>query len=214
MNETEAIELLKKHSSDETSYKRVLSHALAVKRLAVFIADDILEHHKDKGDIQIAVDFIKSACILHDIGRFKCPPGPDSVKHGVAGAEILRAEGVDERYAHVCERHLGAGISKDEVEKKKLPLPPRDYLPVSIEEKIIAYADTLVAGDKIVKIEHAEERFENEIDPEAGRRVRALHEEIDGLMKSSADDLHKLDAKKDKDTDESSDDEGEKDSNA
>ncbi len=193
MDEKEALELLKKHSSDDKSYKNVLAHAKAVQRLAVFIADDILEHHKDKGDVQIAVDFIKSACILHDIGRFKCPPGPDSIKHGVVGADILRSEGVDERYAHVCERHLGAGISKEEVEKKKLPLPVKDYLPVSIEEKIIAYADTLVAGDKVVKIEHAEERFEKEIDPEAGKRVRALHEEIDDLMKSSADELHKSD---------------------
>ncbi|MBQ3575964.1 MAG: phosphohydrolase, partial [Coprobacter sp.] len=56
------------------------------------------------------------------------------------GAEILRSEGL-EAHALVCERHTGAGISAQEIENQKLPLPKADMIPVSIEEKIVAYAD-------------------------------------------------------------------------
>jgi uncharacterized protein len=41
----------------------------------------------------------------------------------------------------VCERHTGAGISRDDVIRQALPLPVRDHLPVSLEEKIICLAD-------------------------------------------------------------------------
>jgi len=41
----------------------------------------------------------------------------------------------------VCERHVGTGISKQDIIEKELPFPLRDMLPISIEEEIICYAD-------------------------------------------------------------------------
>jgi uncharacterized protein len=58
----------------------------------------------------------------------------------VLGAERLRAEGL-EQYANVCERHTGAGITREEILREGLPLPPRDLIPLSWEEKIICFAD-------------------------------------------------------------------------
>ena len=45
------------------------------------------------------------------------------------------------RHALVCERHTGAGLSITDIEKQNLPLPHRDLLPLSLEEKIVCYAD-------------------------------------------------------------------------
>jgi uncharacterized protein len=39
------------------------------------------------------------------------------------------------------ERHVGVGISRQEIRDRNLPLPLRDMLPASLEEIIICYAD-------------------------------------------------------------------------
>ena len=53
---------------------------------------------------------------------------------------MLESSGMPE-YGPICERHIGVGISLDDIRNFNLPLPERDMLPVSIEEQIICYAD-------------------------------------------------------------------------
>ena len=48
---------------------------------------------------------------------------------------------LDKALALVCERHVGVGISADDVLCFNLPLPERDMVPISIEEQVICYAD-------------------------------------------------------------------------
>ena len=45
------------------------------------------------------------------------------------------------RHALVCERHTGAGLSLKDIMDQKLPVPPREMLPVSMEEQVICFAD-------------------------------------------------------------------------
>lgn len=85
--------------------------------------------------------------MLHDIGIFRCDApgiecfGPEPyICHGRIGAELLRAEGFL-RHARVCERHTGAGLSLVEIEAQGLPLPHQDFLPETLEEQLICYAD-------------------------------------------------------------------------
>jgi uncharacterized protein len=91
--------------------------------------------------------FIVEAALLHDIGihRTHSPElgcfGPDPyIRHGILGREILEAAGLP-RHALVCERHVGVGLSLEEIEAQNLPLPRRDMRPVSLEEQIVCYAD-------------------------------------------------------------------------
>ena len=91
--------------------------------------------------------FVEEAAMLHDIGIIFCNApkiycnGPHKyIEHGFLGAELLRQEGYP-KHALVAERHTGAGITIEQVEREELPIPERDYCPQSLEEKIICYAD-------------------------------------------------------------------------
>ena len=53
-----------------------------------------------------------------------------------------RTHGLDlEPFARICERHTGTGITVQEVREQGLPIPERDYLPETPEEKLICLAD-------------------------------------------------------------------------
>jgi uncharacterized protein len=128
--------------SSEGCDAHLISHVKAVSLLAKQIALKI----KSKGaDIDVA--FVEVAALLHDIGRSRT----HGISHGVEGAAIMRKLGF-EAYARVCERHIGAGLSRTEA--KELGLPEGDYLPETLEEKVVAYADKLIEGDKVVPIDN------------------------------------------------------------
>ena len=91
--------------------------------------------------------FVREAAMLHDIGigRTKSPTLGCSgdlpyICHGIEGRKMLDRRGLH-RHGLVCERHVGVGILKDEIRRHKLPLPARDMVPNSIEERLVCYAD-------------------------------------------------------------------------
>jgi uncharacterized protein len=91
--------------------------------------------------------FIEEASMLHDIGVVKVEPyRTDDSKalpylcHGPLGRAILEREGLA-RHALVAERHIGLGLSREDILEQQLPLPPRDMLAETLEEKIICWAD-------------------------------------------------------------------------
>ena len=118
----------------------LITHSTLVAQLALKICDAHPEMKMDRL-------FIEEAAMLHDIGIFRCDaPGIQCfgtepyIRHGLIGGEIMRAEGFP-RHARVCERHTGAGITKEEIIAQNLPLPHQDFLPETLEEKVICYAD-------------------------------------------------------------------------
>ncbi len=91
--------------------------------------------------------FIEEAAMIHDIGIFMtnepgigCYGDKEYICHGYLGRELLEQDGLP-RHALVCERHVGVGLSLDDIERQNLRVPKRDMLPLSLEEKIICYAD-------------------------------------------------------------------------
>ena len=121
-------------------YNILIRHSRDVTRRALRIVDAHPELGADRR-------FVEEAAMLHDIGIIRCDaPGicchgtEPYLRHGMIGAEMMRGEGYD-RHARVCERHTGAGLSAREIEEQNLPLPHRDFLPETIEEQIVCYAD-------------------------------------------------------------------------
>lgn len=98
-------------------------------------------------ELNIDVQFVKEAAMLHDIGIIQtdapgihCYGTKPYICHGYLGAEMLRAEGLF-RHARVCERHTGAGLMSEDIIRQDIPIPVCDYLPETIEEQLICYAD-------------------------------------------------------------------------
>lgn len=125
---------------DSPFYRIYLPHVTLVTNKALAIARRL-------GLTTQQLRFIEEAGMLHDVGVVKVKSDlveNDSqlpyICHGIQGSEILRAAGLPD-HALVAERHTGVGISAADIKENKLPLPEQDYLPVSLEEKIICYAD-------------------------------------------------------------------------
>lgn len=121
----------------DRQYEIWLDHSSCVAELARKIA-----RRRQADEI-----FVWEAAWLHDIGiKYTRAPGIECygeqpyLRHGVIGAEICREAGLP-RHALICERHVGTGLTAQEILEGKLPLPARDMLCETIEEKIVCYAD-------------------------------------------------------------------------
>jgi len=118
------------------------------------VAHKALAITQNHPELNIDRQFVFEAAMLHDIGIFKtnapdiyCFGHEPYLCHGVIGAELMRNEGRP-RHALVCERHTGAGLTKEEIIAQSLPLPPADFIPVSIEEQLICFADCFFSKTK------------------------------------------------------------------
>ncbi|MFA4956449.1 MAG: TIGR00295 family protein [Candidatus Methanoperedens sp.] len=140
MNEKEAISLLINTGCSSS----VIDHCKTVAGYAKEIALKINKNSVNRGiPADIDIDAVVIGGLLHDIGRSKT----HGIRHAVEGAAIAVENGLNDKVVRIIERHIGAGIPMDEA--SGLGLPEKDYMPVTIEEKIVAHADNLVSGDKI-----------------------------------------------------------------
>lgn len=155
------IELLKKENTPEN----VIKHSKAVYKKALEIATNF-----DKSDKEL----IKKGALLHDIGRSKT----HNITHAVVGVEIAKSYGYSNDVLNIIERHIGAGITKEE--SVKLGLPEKSYVPQSIEEKIVAHADNLVSGDKEVDLDFVIEKWKRRIEDSEDniKRLIKLNDEL------------------------------------
>jgi uncharacterized protein len=90
---------------------------------------------------------VRAGCLLHDIGVYRLY-GDDGqldhvnyVRHGLLGYEILGEEGFPEEIRRFASCQTGVGLSREDVIRQGLPLPPRDYLAETGEETLVMYAD-------------------------------------------------------------------------
>ena len=130
----------KYYPADSTGYRILVNHSRSVADKALAIA-------RMHPEMQLDLTFVEEAALLHDIGVFKCNAptigcygDAPYICHGYLGAELMRAEGFP-RHALVCERHTGAGLSLEEIERQQLPVPHREMVPVSLEEQLVCFAD-------------------------------------------------------------------------
>lgn len=133
--------LIDKYYPVENELKHILlTHSRSV-------ADKALEMAGKHPELNLDLQFVEEAALLHDIGIFKTD-APDIccfgtypyICHGYLGADLMRQEGFL-RHALVCERHTGAGITLKAMGEQKLPLPHREMVPVSLEEQLVCFAD-------------------------------------------------------------------------
>ena len=154
----ECLDLLKRSGCSDS----VIKHCLAVEELALRIAR--LAHADE--------ELIGIGALLHDIGRART----HGIRHAVEGAEMARELGLREDIILIIERHIGAGIS--EKEAIRVGLPPKDYIPLTLEEKIVAYADNLTEESRKRPVKEIITLFQELGYKEAAERILILHEEL------------------------------------
>ncbi len=132
--------LLGKYFPDQESLAIVREHSRLVATKALAVADAL-------GNMAIDLQFVEEAALLHDIGvcrtnvpKIGCSGTEPYIRHGLIGREILEAEGLP-RHALVCERHIGVGLTAADIREQNLPLPERDMTPLTVEERIVCFAD-------------------------------------------------------------------------
>jgi uncharacterized protein len=150
---------------------KVINHCKAVTKLALETANIL----KEKG-FKIDSELVEAGALLHDIGRSKT----HTVHHAVVGAEITEAAGLPDSVVSIIKRHVGGGITSSEAEK--LGWSKDVYVPISLEEKVVSYADKLIENSRRAPIDAILEKLSGELKPEAAERVRTLYEEITGLI--------------------------------
>jgi len=136
-------------------YILLLAHGISV-------ATKALEISRMHPEWQLDEAFVREAALLHDIGIYAtnapeihCFGKYPYICHGYLGANLLRDKGLEE-HARVCERHTGSGITRKRILCDQLPLPARDMVPETLEEKLICFTDKFYSKthpDKVKTVE-------------------------------------------------------------
>ena len=134
----EVQKLHEKHAPNKEAFESVWLHCQIVRDIALQVAE---KYHTTDHEL------ITIGALLHDIGVYQLfkngeyDKSKHYVTHGLRGYELLKAEGFDEALCRFALLHTGVGITKEDIEKMQLPLPARDYLAETDEERIVMYAD-------------------------------------------------------------------------
>lgn len=127
MSPEEALLLLR----DVACQDNVVEHCVAVAATGVALAENVQRDHP------VDISLVQTGGLIHDIGRALT----HGIDHGVVGAQLLRERGISGPLQLICERHVCAGIPSEVA--VEIGLPPRDFIPRTLEEKIVCHADNL-----------------------------------------------------------------------
>jgi uncharacterized protein len=146
--------------------KEVIEHSKAVTKKAIELSNSFLT--------SVDLDLVIAGSMLHDIGRSQT----HGIDHIIVGSRIAKEEGLSEEIIKIIERHVGAGLTKEEA--KNLGLPQGDYLPITPEETVVSYADNLTSGTKHLSFGEALSRFKSRLgdDHPAVERFKKQHVKI------------------------------------
>ena len=128
--------IIDQYYSEENALRRILLvHSRQVMERALRIAD---------AHPELAIDrpFVQEAAMLHDIGIFLCD-APGIACHG--------------KEPYICHGRLGAELTKAEIVAQHLPIPAQDFLPETLEERLICYADKFYSKSHLDRVKTPEQ---------------------------------------------------------
>ena len=139
-----------------------------------------LEMARKHPELELDLQFIEEAAMLHDLGvfltdapRIYCFGKEDYLCHGYLGAQLLRERGL-ERHARVCERHTGTGLTKGLILDNGWNLPVKDFVPETLEEQLICFADKFYSKTKFLET------------------ARTFEQVVDSMAKISEESVNKV----------------------
>jgi uncharacterized protein len=168
-----------------TVYEILVEHSSLVAQKALALARNLSHLNPD-------MDFIYEAAMLHDIGiimtrmpKLGCTGALPYICHGYSGRAMLEREGLS-KHGLVCERHVGVGMTADDIRSGNLPIPLRDMTPQTLEEQIICYADKFYSknGQRSPVLEKSAEEIVRSLSPFGQDKVDRFlcwHLQFEGL---------------------------------
>ena len=135
----EILALHEKYAPTAEALDLVYQHCLIVCGIA--------EQLHARAGLDSDIDLVRAGCLLHDIGVYRLYDAAGEldhanyIRHGLLGYDLLLAEGFPEAICRFASCHTGMGLSRQDVLRQRLPLPPADYLAETGEEALVMYAD-------------------------------------------------------------------------
>jgi uncharacterized protein len=135
----EVLALHEKHAPTAEALDVVYPHCLIVCGIAEQL------HARSGAGLDIAL--VRAGSLLHDIGVYRLYDAAGQldhanyIRHGLLGHQLLMEEGFPEEICRFASRHTGTGLTRDDVLRQGLPLPPADYVAETGEETLVMYAD-------------------------------------------------------------------------
>lgn len=157
-NEAQCIEILRSQGAPD----RLIKHVCKVMVLAVAVAEGC----------GADVELVRAGGLLHDVGRTRT----HELQHAVEGETIARSLSLPEPLVLIIRKHMGAGILPEEA--AGLGLPDLDYMPSTLEEKIVCHADNLVGDTEYLTSQASYQNFLRKGLEEVGKRMLAMHGEL------------------------------------
>ncbi|QZE14946.1 HD domain-containing protein [Halosquirtibacter laminarini] len=147
MEKINILDIIRKYyENSPLAYEILLIHSQLVRQKALDIASKC-------NHLNLNIKLIEEGAMAHDIGIIQtnatdigCHGKVPYICHGYLGGQILRQEGRDD-LAPFSENHTGIGLSKEKVKSLHIPIPIKDYLPESHEQKIVCIADKFYSKD-------------------------------------------------------------------
>jgi uncharacterized protein len=137
--DSEILELHETYAPTREAFDLVYTHCVII----CVVAEQLLGN----SDLGLDVDLVRAGCLLHDIGVYRLYneagelDHSNYIRHGVLGHELLAEAGFREAICRFASRHTGMGLTKEDVLRQGLPIPPADYTAETGEETLVMYAD-------------------------------------------------------------------------
>ena len=165
--ESECLRILK----DAGCKRRVIVHCCTVRT----VAEEMMKKIDCNRDLVIA------GALLHDLGRAK----DHSILHAMIGAEMAEELGLPSELVEIIRKHTGAGLDQQDI--IEMNLPQGDYIPRTVEEKIVAHSDNMVSDNLVVNHMHSVEKLVMKGSRRGAEKIERLHLELSKLYGEDLD---------------------------
>ena len=166
-SESECIRILR----DAGCKRRVIVHCCTVRT----VAGEMMKR------IDCDRDLVIAGSMLHDLGRAR----DHSILHAMIGAEMAVDLGLPKELVEIIRKHTGAGLDQQDIDE--LNLPQGDYIPRTVEEKIVAHSDNMVSDNMVVNHMHSVEKLAVKGSKRGAEKIEKLHLELSKLYGEDLD---------------------------
>lgn len=129
--------LHRKYARNVSDFNLIYHHCQIVEAIAMQLLDARPLASLDRQLVHVGA-------LLHDIGAYEVLVDGHfvrGVRHGTIGEQILKSEGFTKTIWRLASHHTGVGLTKQDVLDQKIPIPAKDYVAKTNEERLIMYAD-------------------------------------------------------------------------